>query len=101
MMRYQLTGLDAKPVQTDLGYAFVQRAGGWILVDDSAIEETLSPDGHRQPWDFQEISVVRKGRCVVVVDKREPALGKKIAQGVRRARSTAYGGTGGDRGTAR
>lgn len=80
MMRYQLTDLDARPVQTDLGYAFVERAGSWILVDDSAIEETLSPDGHRQPWDFQEISVIRKGRVFVVVDKGEQALGEKIAK---------------------
>jgi hypothetical protein len=80
MMRYQLKGLDAKPVQTDLGYAFVQRDGGWVLVDDSAIEETLSPDGHRQPWDFQEISVIRKGRVLVVVDKGEQTLGDKIAK---------------------
>ncbi|WP_460661587.1 peptidase MA family metallohydrolase [Kribbella swartbergensis] len=80
MMRYQLHGLDAKPVQTDLGYAFVQRGGTWVLVDDSAIEETLSPDGHRQPWDFQEIAVIRRGRVVVVVDKGEQALGQKIAK---------------------
>ncbi len=80
MMRYRLAGLDAKPVQTDLGYAFVQRGGAWILVEDSAIEETLSPDGHRQPWDFQEISVIRKGKVLVVVDKGEQALGQKIAK---------------------
>ena len=79
MMRYQLTGLDAKPVQTDLGYAFVQ-AGAWILVEDSAIDGELSADGHRQPWDYQEVAVVRRGRVVVVVDKREPALGRKIAK---------------------
>ncbi len=79
MMRYRLRGLDAKPVQTDLGYAFVPRDGAWVLVDDSAIEETLSPDGHRQPWDFQEISVIRKGQVLVVVDKGEQALGEKIA----------------------
>jgi len=80
MMRYRLTGLDNKPVQTDLGYAFVQRAGSWILVDDSGVEETLSPDGHRQPWDFQEIAVIRTGRVLVVVDKGEQALGEKIAK---------------------
>ncbi|WP_433168865.1 peptidase MA family metallohydrolase [Kribbella sp. CA-247076] len=80
MMRYQLTGLDRKPVQTDLGYAFVQRAGGWVLVEDSAIEETLSPDGHRQPWDFQEIAVIKSGKVLVVVDKGEQALGRKIAK---------------------
>lgn len=80
MMRYRLTGLDPKPVQTDLGYTFVQRAGRWILVADDAIDETLSEDGHRQPWDYQEIAVVRKAKVVVVVDKREAALGKEIAQ---------------------
>jgi hypothetical protein len=91
MMRYQLSGLDPKPVQTDLGYTFVHRSGKWVLVADDAIEETLSGDGHRQPWDFQPVSVVRRGKVVVVVDKKEAALGKKIAdvsegavQGVRR-----------------
>jgi len=79
MMRYQLAGLDPKPVQTDLGYTFVVQVGRWILVADDAIEETLSDDGHRQPWDFQPISVIRRGKVVVVVDKAEPALGKKIA----------------------
>jgi hypothetical protein len=80
MMRYQLTGLDVDPVQTDLGYAFVQRGGSWVLVEDSAIDESLSPDGHRQPWDFQEIAVIRRGKVVVVVDKGEQALGQKIAK---------------------
>jgi hypothetical protein len=80
MMRYQLTGLDAKPVQTDLGYTFVRRAGAWILVEDSAIDGELSADGHRQPWDYQEVAVVRRGKVVVVVDKRELALGRKIAK---------------------
>jgi hypothetical protein len=79
MMRYQLTGLDPKPVQTDLGYTFVVRAGRWILVADDAIEETLSDDGHRQPWDFQPITVIHRGKVVVVVDKTEASLGKKIA----------------------
>jgi hypothetical protein len=80
MMRYQLTGLDASPVQTDLGYAFVQRDGRWIIVEDSAIDATLSRDGHRQPWDFNEIAVVRRGKVVVVVAKSEVALGAKIAK---------------------
>jgi hypothetical protein len=80
MMRYQLAGLDTKPVQTDLGYTFVQRSGVWVLVEDSAIDAELSRDGHRQPWDYQEIAVVRRGKVVVVVDKREVALGEKIAK---------------------
>ena len=99
MMRYQLTGLDVRPVQTDLGYAFVERGGAWVLVDDTAIEETLSPDGHRQPWDFQEISVIRKGKVLVVVDKGEQTLGQKIAKvsqgavdGVRRHWKRPWGG---------
>ncbi|NEA32799.1 hypothetical protein [Streptomyces sp. SID13031] len=79
MMRYQLAGLDPGPVQTDLGYTFVVRAGRWILVADDAIDQTLSDDGHRQPWDFQPITVIRRGKIVVVVDKSEAALGKKIA----------------------
>jgi hypothetical protein len=79
MMRYQLAGLDAKPVQTDLGYTFVRRGAAWILVEDGAMDEVLSSDGHRQPWDYQEIAVVRRGKIVVVVDKPEMALGKKIA----------------------
>jgi hypothetical protein len=80
MMRYQLKGLDSGPVQTDLGYAFVRRGGSWLLVEDSAMDEALSPDGHRQPWDFQEIAVIRRGKVVVVVDKGEQALGEKIAK---------------------
>ncbi|MGW6275937.1 hypothetical protein [Kribbella sp. NPDC055071] len=80
MMRYQLAGLDAKPVQTDLGYTFVRRGDAWILVEDSAIDAELSRDGHRQPWDFEEVAVVRRGKVVVVVDQRERALGQKIAQ---------------------
>ncbi|MEU4294972.1 hypothetical protein AB0E63_42685 [Kribbella sp. NPDC026596] len=80
MMRYQLAGLDAKPVQTDLGYTFVRRSGAWILVEDSAIDGELSDDGHRQPWDYQEVAVVRRGKVVVVVDKRELALGQKVAK---------------------
>ncbi|MGW7685891.1 hypothetical protein ACWGID_34420 [Kribbella sp. NPDC054772] len=79
MMRYQLSGLDPLPVQTDLGYTFVQRAGAWVLVDDSGTDENLSQDGHRQPWDFDEVQVVRRGSVVVVVDKREASLGTKVA----------------------
>jgi hypothetical protein len=80
MMRYQIAGLDPKPVQTDVGYTFVQRSGAWVLVEDNASEELLSADGHRQPWDFQEVSLVRRGKVVVVVDKKEAALGGKIAK---------------------
>lgn len=80
MMRYQIAGLDPKPVQTDLGYSFVKRSGKWLLVDDESIDETLSADGHRQPWDFQEVQLARRGKVVVVVDKKEAALGKKIAK---------------------
>jgi hypothetical protein len=80
MMRYELAGLDAKPVQTDLGYTFVRRGDAWILVEDSAIDAELSRDGHRQAWDFEEVAVVRRGKVVVVVDQRELALGQKIAQ---------------------
>lgn len=80
MMRYQLTGLDNRPVQTDVGYTFVQRGNLWVLVEDNAIDEVLSEDGHRQPWDFQEIAVIRRGKVLVVVDKREAALGRKIAE---------------------
>ncbi|MFI5736546.1 peptidase MA family metallohydrolase [Kribbella sp. NPDC051587] len=79
MMRYQLTGLDAKPVQTDVAYTFVRRGTGWLLVEDNAIDEVLSRDGHRQPWDFQPITVVRRGKVSVVVAQREAALGQKIA----------------------
>jgi len=80
MMRYRIAGLDPQSVQTDLGYTFVKRAGAWVLVEDSAIDETLSADGHRQPWDFEEVSLVRRGRVVVVVDEKEAALGSKIAK---------------------
>ena len=80
MMRYQLTGLDAKPVQTDVGHTFVRRGDTWILVADNAIDETLSPDGHRQPWDFGPIAVIRRGKVVVVVDKAERARGEEIAK---------------------
>ncbi|TDO45317.1 hypothetical protein EV643_11390 [Kribbella sp. VKM Ac-2527] len=80
MMRYQIAGLDPKPVQTDLGYTFVRRAGGWTLVEDGAIDEVLSRDGHRQPWDYEEVALVRRGRVVVVVDKKEAELGKRIAR---------------------
>ena len=80
MMRYQLAGLDQKPVQTDLGYSFVKRGNRWVLVEDGAFDEVLSDDGHRQPWDFQEVAIVRRDKVVVVVDKKEAALGKKIAE---------------------
>jgi hypothetical protein len=80
MMRYQVAGLDPRPVQTDVGYTFVFRSGKWLLAADDAIDETLSSDGHRQPWDFQPISVIRRGKVLVVVDKKESTLGRKIAK---------------------
>ncbi|MFK4085743.1 hypothetical protein ACI2LF_16660 [Kribbella sp. NPDC020789] len=79
LMRYQLSGLDARPVQTDVAYTFVRRETGWVLVEDGAIDEVLSPDGHRQPWDFRPITVVRRGKVAVVVAQSEAALGRKIA----------------------
>ncbi|GAA1575201.1 hypothetical protein GCM10009804_35020 [Kribbella hippodromi] len=85
MMRYQLKGLDPSPVQTDLGYTFVQRRGAWVLVDDTATDDYLSRDGHRQPWDYEPVAVVRRGTVVVVVDKREAALGTKVAQVAQKA----------------
>jgi hypothetical protein len=80
MMRYQLTGLDTKPVQTDLGYTFTQRDGRWVLVSDTTIDSALSRDGHQQPWDFGEISVTRRDKVVVVVEKAEASLGAQIAK---------------------
>lgn len=80
MMRYQLTGLDRAPVQTDLGYSFTRRNDRWVLVSDSAIDSELSQDGHQQAWDFGEIAVSRRDKVVVVVDKAEAALGAKIAK---------------------
>lgn len=80
MMRYQLAGLDVRPVQTDVGYTFAKPGDRWVLVEDAAIDETLSEDGHRQPWDFQEVAVVRRDKVLVVVDKKEAALGQKIAK---------------------
>jgi hypothetical protein len=80
MMRYQLAGLDSRPVRTDLGYSFVRRGKQWILVEDGAIDEVLSATGHRQPWDFQEVAIIRRGPLVIAVDKKETALGTRIAQ---------------------
>ncbi|GAA1126004.1 hypothetical protein GCM10009630_24770 [Kribbella jejuensis] len=85
MMRYQVSGLDPRPVQTDLGYSFVHRSGGWVLVDDSAADELLSADGHHQPWDFSEVVVVRRGTVAVVVDKKEAGIGTKVAQVAEKA----------------
>ncbi|TDD46406.1 hypothetical protein E1263_36595 [Kribbella antibiotica] len=85
IMRYQLAGLDARPVQTDVAYTFAQRGTRWILVEDSAIDEVLSETGHRQPWDFQPITVVRRGKVAVVVAQREAALGQTIAATAQQA----------------
>lgn len=85
MMRYQISGLDSRPVQTDLGYTFAHRSGAWVLVDDSSIDELLTEAGHRQPWDFDEVQLVRRGKVVVVVDKREASLGTKIATAAEKA----------------
>lgn len=85
MMRYQISGLDPRPVQTDLGYTFVQRSGAWVLADDTATDEFLSEAGHRQPWDFDEVQLVRRGKVVVVVDKREASLGTKVAKAADKA----------------
>lgn len=85
MMRYQLSGLDPRPVQTDLGYSFAHRSGRWLLVDDTAADEYLSSDGHRQPWDFSEVAVVRRGSLAVVVDQKEAAVGAKVAQVAEKA----------------
>jgi hypothetical protein len=85
MMRYQITGLDPRPVQTDLGYTFVPRGGAWVLVDDSGNDDLLTEAGHRQAWDFEEVALVRRGKVVVVVDKREAALGTKIGLAAEKA----------------
>jgi hypothetical protein len=80
MMRYQLTGLDTAPVQTDLGYTFTRRGNQWMLVSDTTIDSALSRDGHQQPWDFGEIAVTHRDKVVVVVEKAEASLGAKIAK---------------------
>jgi hypothetical protein len=80
MMRYRLAKVDPRPVQTDVGYVFVRRGTRWILVEDGALDEVLGASGHQQPWDFGEIAVVRRGSLVIVVDKAEATLGRKIAR---------------------
>ncbi|MFC0627772.1 hypothetical protein [Kribbella deserti] len=79
VMRYQFKDAGHAPAVTELGYTFGSKAGRWLLLDDDNLDRDLDDDGHRQPWDFGPIQVVRKPGVFVIVSAGDGALGRKIA----------------------
>lgn len=47
-MRYQISGIDEQPVETALGYLFVQRGGRYVLIDDTQLDVGLPRGSHRE-----------------------------------------------------
>lgn len=78
VMRYQISGVDAVPVATELGYTFARRANKWYLVDDNDLDLDLGPSAHREAWDLGRIEVHRGPRVLVVVEKGDTKRARNI-----------------------
>ncbi|WP_344212498.1 hypothetical protein [Kribbella sancticallisti] len=85
LMRYQIHQVDLTPVTTELGYTFVQRAGRWILVDDTDLDDDLGPGAHQEVWDLGRFEVHRAPRVLVVVEKGDTRRGRAIVTEAREA----------------
>lgn len=80
VMRIRIAGIDASPRVTEVGYSVARRGGWYLLVADDDIDADLGVGGHREPWDFGPIEVVRAPGVMVLVSRGERALGHRLAQ---------------------
>jgi hypothetical protein len=77
-MRYQISGIDEQPVETALGYLFVQRGGRYVLIDDTQLDVSLPRGSHREAWDFGPVLVRRGTRALAVVEPGNAKLAAAI-----------------------
>jgi hypothetical protein len=77
-MRYQISGIDVQPVETALGYLFVQRGGRYVLIDDTQLDVGLPRGSHREAWDLGPVLVRRGTRALAVVEPDNAKLAASI-----------------------
>ncbi|HEU4948553.1 MAG TPA: hypothetical protein VFT31_15495 [Kribbella sp.] len=78
VMTYQISGINAQPVRTMLGYTFVRRAGRLLLIDDDHLDKALPAGSHREAWDTGPVLVRRAPRVLVVVEHGRKQLAASI-----------------------
>jgi hypothetical protein len=78
-MLVQLTGIDPAPRVTQLGYAFVERGGHWLLASNDDAEAADRGDS-REPWELGPIEVARGRGVLVVSSPGEESNGRRLVR---------------------
>ena len=89
--RYRLEGFDAEEAIEDMFYTFVQRDGGWLIAEDTDLDELTFYSG-RHLWDYSPVRVRRAGRFLLLepscrgCPQAPPAAIQIAQQALRRVR---------------
>ncbi|WP_063746070.1 hypothetical protein [Kribbella catacumbae] len=78
-MLVQLEGIDQAPRVTQIGYAFAQRGGRWVVVDNDDAEAANRGDS-REPWELGPIEVARGRGVLVVSSPGEAKNGRRLVR---------------------
>lgn len=87
-MTYEIKGIDAEPVKTELGYTYALHDGHWMLVDDDDLDVGLVAGGHREPWDLSRLEIHRSQRLMVLVDKGQTSFARTVVREATEALAT-------------
>ncbi|MHB8341179.1 MAG: hypothetical protein ACYDB7_08395, partial [Mycobacteriales bacterium] len=80
-LAYELAGFDAQPAVGSETYTFVDRPQGWRIASDSDFSYAPSD---QELWDFGPVTVVRRGRALVLGHPGELPLEQAVAAEVVR-----------------
>jgi hypothetical protein len=75
---YEFRGYDSSPVQVDDGFTFVQQHGTWKLVSITDADRQFDKDTLSAPWDGSAIDADGDGDYLVVVDRGQDAMARRI-----------------------
>lgn len=77
-MEYQIDRINELPVQTALGYTFVNRRGRYVLVDTGHLDSEYPDSPNQEAWDTGPVLVKRGDRTLVVVEVGQTQLATSI-----------------------
>lgn len=75
--RYRLGDFDTKPALDTLFLTFVQRAGGWVVASDTAVED-LGLLSSRLPWDFGPVRLTSSDHFVLFAHPDQADFAKDL-----------------------
>lgn len=75
---YQFRGYDSSPVQVDDGFTFVKTHGTWKLASVTDADRQFNKDALPAPWDGAAIATQGDGEYLVVVDRGQTTMARRI-----------------------